>query len=269
MSCAPTKKGKRSYTCLPRESLLKIVKDYNSKHKDKIKMSKNNKVLWKRIKEKLSKQCDTEWCWIDQDFVSNDTKKNIDKHFKPKAPESWKENKNEWLSTTDIDSVMEQYQKAYPEFMFVGTVPVDCYIGSSLQCQLTNFKTKQIVKSGIKKIGIVFNLDYSYQSGSHWVALFLNIPRKEIVYFDSVGDEPPKEIKHLMDTFADHLSHLKMKKKHSRKQHQYGNTECGIYSMNFLINCIKGKSLSQINKKRIPDKKMTQMRAYLYRNIYN
>ena len=70
MSCAPTKKGKRSYTCLPRESLLKIVKDYNSKHKDKIKMSKNNKVLWKRIKEKLSKQCDTEWCWIDQDFVS-------------------------------------------------------------------------------------------------------------------------------------------------------------------------------------------------------
>ena len=37
---------------------------------------------------------------------------------------SLKENKNEWLSTTDIYSVMEQYQKAYPEFMFVGTVPV-------------------------------------------------------------------------------------------------------------------------------------------------
>ena len=43
MSCAPKNKGKRSYTCLPRESLLKIVADYNKTHNDKIKMSKSNK----------------------------------------------------------------------------------------------------------------------------------------------------------------------------------------------------------------------------------
>ena len=82
MSCAPKNKGKRSYTCLPRESLLKIVADYNKTHNDKIKMSKSNKVLWKRIKKKLNKKCNTEWCWIDQDFISYNTKKDVYKYFK-------------------------------------------------------------------------------------------------------------------------------------------------------------------------------------------
>ena len=115
---------------------------------------------------------------------------------------------------------------------------------------------------GLSDVNINSCLVNKYRTGIDHIK-----PHRDSNY--SFGKEPPKEIKHLMDTFADHLSHLKMKKKHSRKQHQYGNTECGIYSMNFLINCIKGKSLSQINKKRIPDKKMNQMRAYLYRNIDN
>ena len=52
---------------------------------------------------------------------------------------------------------------------------------------------------------------------------------------------------------------------HSKKQHQYGNTECGVYSMNYIIESLKGKKLYQINKKRIPDKIMNNMRAHLYR----
>ena len=37
----------------------------------------------------------------------------------------------------------------------------------------------------------------------------------------------------------------------SRKSHQYGNTECGIYSMNFIIQMLKGKTLGQLNQKMI------------------
>ena len=52
----------------------------------------------------------------------------------------------------------------------------------------------------------------------------------------------------------------------SKKSHQYGNTECGIYSMNFIIQMLKGKTLGQLNQKRIPDRVMNEMRKYLYRS---
>ena len=46
--------------------------------------------------------------------------------------------------------------------------------------------------------GISFNLDPHYKSGSHWVSLYVHIPKKIIYYFDSNGDKTPKEIKKLI-----------------------------------------------------------------------
>ena len=199
------------------------------------------------------------------DFIKN---KAVKKHtFRPKMPSSWKNNKYEWLSTDDINVVMKQYEKKYPDFRFMGTVPVDCYIGSSLSCELSNLDVNKVFKK-INKMGVVFNLDYSYQPGSHWVGLFVNDNKKHIVYFDSVGTPPPPEIENMMKKIK---NEFKKKGKNfkiiiSRKSHQYGNTECGIYSMNFIIQMLKGKTLGQLNQKRIPDKAMNEMRKYLYRN---
>ena len=52
----------------------------------------------------------------------------------------------------------------------------------------------------------------------------------------------------------------------NKKQHQKKNSECGVYSMNFIIERLKGKTLKDINKKRIPDELMNEMRNILYRN---
>jgi hypothetical protein len=40
-------------------------------------------------------------------------------------PRSWKKNKYEWLSSVDIESVMDQYEEKYPEFKFLGPTPID------------------------------------------------------------------------------------------------------------------------------------------------
>ena len=35
------------------------------------------------------------------------------------------------------------------------------------------------------KIGVIFNLDKHDQSGSHWVAMFIDLENKFFFYFDS------------------------------------------------------------------------------------
>ena len=43
-------------------------------------------------------------------------KKLINNFFAPFAPNEWKKNPNEWLSSIDISKVMKQYEKKYKNF---------------------------------------------------------------------------------------------------------------------------------------------------------
>ena len=52
---------------------------------------------------------------------------------------------------------------------------------------------------------------------------------------------------------------------YNKKRHQYGGSECGMYSMNFLIESLKGKSLMDIENKAITDREVNLLRNYLYR----
>ena len=118
MHCSPnnsSKKGsKKSYTCFNRKSLVKIATAHNNKNKHKIKITSNNKSLWNNIRKKLNNKCNNEWCWTDQEFIKELNDKEIQEHtFIPKAPKSWNSNKYEWLSTTDINKVMKQYEQKY------------------------------------------------------------------------------------------------------------------------------------------------------------
>ena len=52
--------------------------------------------------------------------------------------------------------------------------------------------------------------------------------------------------------------------KNHPKEHQYGDTECGMYTLYFIINMLDGTHDSNYFKtKRIPDKFVEK-----YRNIY-
>ena len=271
MFCAPDKE-RQKISCFTKKSLIKIAKSYNETFKDTKKISitkKSKKKLWSGIREKLSSKRTTEFCWIDKKKKKKTKSSEILKHtFRPKKPKSWNSNKYEWLSTIDINKVMKQYENKYKDFLFIGPVPRDCYMGSSLSCELTNLRLDKLIKYKIYKLGIVYNLDYSYMSGSHWVAVYLDIDDKSVTYYDSYGHKPPAEIQGLMDNFKYKLAGMgiKIKDKFNNKRHQYGGSECGIYSMNYIIERLKGKKHYEITKRKIPDKLMNDMRNYLYRN---
>ena len=51
--------------------------------------------------------------------------------------------------------------------------------------------------------------------------------------------------------------------RHNTTPHQRGNSECGVYSINFILRLLKGKNFDHITRKRLDDKKVNKCR-----NVY-
>lgn len=261
MNCAPANKSK-DHTCYSKDQLIKIASSLNQKKNAGISLKKSKNALWESIRKTLFPVCTTEWCWLDH----VDTDKTMkEETFRPAMPIEWVKNKYEWLSTTDINEVMVQYEKKYENFRFFGPVPVDC--PKDIYCELTDLDIKGLKSKGVDYIGVVFNLDRHDQSGSHWVALYINIPKSLITYYDSTSSEPPEDIKYFINMVGIKLNQINGKHvyEYNKKRHQYGGSECGMYSMNFLIESLKGKTLMDIEKKLITDRDVNLLRNYLYR----
>lgn len=185
LRCAPTKTFKNG-SCITLELLIAMANAYNSDNSnDKIPVFpevatqdpvRYKKYLIKQLSQKLDKVCDTQRCWIDQPFVKKIEKNLQDdlRHytFRPKGPKEMpdKDGNFEWLDTFDINDVMSQYEKLYTDYKFLGAVPLDFQ-------KLSNSKIKDkdldaLLQQQKSKIGIIYNLDYHNEPGSHWVAGF-------------------------------------------------------------------------------------------------
>jgi hypothetical protein len=210
--CSPSKK-KNTVTCFSDKSLIKIAGSYNRKHKNKIAMPSINKEkltehdrghLWKSIKEKLKEEtpCNDDFCYLETDTVKELNDFDINRNtFIPEKPIEWYNSPNEWLSNFDITDVMRQYEDN-TDFIFFGPTPIDfderLNYNRCVNQELCTINLKDINKKKKSKIGVIFNLDPHTKSGSHWTALFVDMKRGGIYYFDSYGIEPPNEVKKLM-----------------------------------------------------------------------
>lgn len=289
--CSPSREG--NFSCFSRKSLRNIAKKWNEKNKtQKIKLTKNVKKLWNRIDEKLKSHCRDEKCWSDkvQDHKSKE-------NFRPDIPKEWLSKPHEWLSTIDIEKVLKQYQSKYKDFLFIGPVPMDFDssdgFGSCIVNELCNINLEKLHKKGVRRIGIVFNLDYHDQPGSHWVALFVSMlpedPNFGVHYFDSYASPPTPEVKNLADRLVAQSKNIKFssvenyhtlggqyqinnedQQKNSSKQfeftynkvrHQYKNSECGMYCINFINNALEKKAR---RTKQLTDDAIHKMRMYYY-----
>ena len=261
MNCAPQRKG--DTTCYTKEQLVKMAKILNKKEGAKIKFTGSKEELWNAIRMHLFDEFDYEWEWMDNKSIRELNDREIKyETFKPPMPTAWLKNKFTWLNTTDILNVMRQYEKLYREFKFFGPVPVDC--PKDIYCELTNIDLGKMNRKGVNMIGVIFNLDKHNESGSHWVGLFANMQDNSIIYYDSTGNPPPDYIKYF-------IGMLKRQMRSgvvidwNKKKHQFGGSECGVYSMNFIIESIKGNKLSEIEKKSISDYSVNVLRNYFYR----
>ena len=163
----------------------------------------------------MKDKCDSEYCWTSNVGLQGDEKTKLDDLFRPKMPEKWKSHPNEWLNTYDIQRVLRQYEKSRPNFLFIGAVPIDFdYQSSPGNCivnELCNINVENLLKRGKVYLGVVFNLDKHYESGSHWVAMFAQLNKGKIYYFDSYGYEPSKEVVVLMKRLKEQCEKLGMK----------------------------------------------------------
>jgi hypothetical protein len=252
--CSPiVKKTHKRYSCYTSNHLYEMKKKNNLTRTQKIK-SVTPVGIWLELNKTLT-ECKKESCWAKQlNLKFNDA-------FAPKSPESWKKNETEWLSSTDITSVLRQYEKAYPEFKYLGPSPSDYFFkesdGNCVWQELCEFNVNT---TKYKYIGIVFNLDTHEGPGTHWVSLFVHIPRKKIYYFDSTGEDIHENIQHLVDQIQNQNNKFELLKNYP-VEHQFGNTECGMYTLFFIITMLETKNYNYFNgTKTFPDKKMQMLR---------
>jgi hypothetical protein len=281
-------------SCLDNQNILRLVRAFNNKHPtDKIRViRKDLKRTYDRLNQKMMKYCNSsdEICWAKQRFIKDEFGKELfEFNFKPIIPDKWYCNNKEWLNTLDIDNVLHQYQQKYPEFVSLGPTPIDFdYKLSPGQCvtnELCRINMKQLINSGKKYIGVVFNLDNHKNSGSHWIAMFCHIPKKEICYWDSYGYQPPKEVTQLMNKlkrqgdkldlvsrrkiYSNNSNLVKFKSQKDKKfqirinnnRHQYKNSECGIYCINFIISMLEGRTFENVTNQIMKDDEMNKLRS--------
>jgi hypothetical protein len=284
MNCAPSvKKTPVKNSCLPEDILLKIKHEYNINHPETPIKTNHFTEIWNELKNKLD--CKKEDCWL-KEIRDTKLRKEIDEMiFAPDQPPEWKNNPEEWLSNYDIINVLKQYEKTYKHFKFIEPTPIDFddkpdgMNGSCVTEELCKFELKRYIKKGITKIGIIFNLDKHNESGSHWVSLFIDLDDKFILYFDSAADIIQPEIQELVERILKQGSQLGIQIQYEKDdkpfEHQMGNTECGMYSLYFIITLLTNKSGDEktltgykekkeyFNRKRIPDEYV-----FKHRSIY-
>ena len=272
VTCAPHSQdtAQNEFSCYSSKSLEKLKTLWNKRHPDKQITGTDPRQIWKELKDNMQNVCSTEACWMRQNFASSGLDPEMVHYtFAPQAPETWKKNPNEWLSSIDIANSMKQYEHAIKSFLFIGPSPVDydkiIEDGNCVWNELCEFDLMRHIKNGKNKIGVIFNTDTHDKPGSHWVSLYIDVKAKVIFFFDSTSDLPQNRIKRFMKTVKEQgkRAGIEFEVYINDVPHQRNDTECGVYSIFMIIHMITGKMTVHdfMNKdKKLTDKYMQRFR---------
>ena len=301
--CAPSKKYLNG-SCFSLDILKKIANNYNNKNSNKINLNSSKLELVKELETRLNDKCSDQVCWLRLDIVKELENEDVENNtFRPKGPRK----KYEWLNTTHINEVIKQYHNIHNNFLFLGAVPLDFEQLPILG--ISDLKFEELVDQGKTKIGLVINLDEHWKDGSHWVALYTDLEKNQIYYFDSLGKKPLKKTRKFINRITKYLYSKKYNKnlpindvvekfknlnklkedkleniinsneyiknligggfdiRYNNIQHQFKNSECGVYSMNFIIRLVSGESFDNIINNITNDDLMNENRKIYFRNV--
>lgn len=274
--CSPkSDDDKLSFTCLDRDTLIDLSKKVTKGEEKRVVLEqiKDHKLedVYETMKAKLQEEydCSSEACLMKKDnkLLSSQKHKEI---FRPELPDDVEKDKTAWLSNFDIDAVMQQFEKAYPDYDYVDATPIDfhkCSVNDEL-CQISLSQLKRKKKN---KLGVIFNTDTSAGPGRHWIALYVdmngaNSNGKPGMYFvDSFAKEMPEQIQKLVDKFKEESVEVlgdTFTLAHNTKVFQKNNYACGYYCMHFIEEMLKGVPFSQY-KEIDPDDEMMER----YKNL--
>jgi hypothetical protein len=255
-------KSRPSEGCIPVDTLKKVA--------TKLNIDVDSPDLRSQIENKLNVKPKHEYSFVKAlPLMDPEKQKLIKEYLRPKMPESWKSDPDKWLNSNDISYVMEQYEDAYPNFEFMGPHPIDfaapdpytkdgkCLINEMCEIRVTN-----ALSQGTESIGIIYNLDPHFKGGSHWVAAYIDIKNHKTYYFDSYAIEPPKQIATFMKWLT--TQDPAMKLFYNGNRFQKGGSECGMYSMYFILRMLEGDDFQAFSRTKPPDSFMLDLRDWLF-----
>jgi len=271
--CGPTISFENG-SCIPLNLLVKMAITYNKRYKDnsiqlfdtleESSPDEYKKYLLFEFQKRFKNNNHSEW--VNSKFFDNMNKEDKEflhkSVFRPKGPQG----QFQWLSTLDINKTLAQYENKYQDFLFLGAVPIDFNELDYYPFKKMNFNNFR--KEGKNRLGVIFNLDEHNKGGSHWVSLFCDLEKGQIYFSDSYGREPEERIYNFMNRIKNYLEECNIENidmRHNTTGHQRGNSECGVYSINFILRLLKGKTFDHITRKRLVDEKVNKCRLRYFK----
>ena len=281
-NCSPKAlEDNNNMSCLNRRLLIKIAKILNENPNcDSIDCNVNEHHLYDNICKNMKKisSCRSEYCWLTVDEIvrklNNNEIEEFKDYFRPEMPDEWKEDNKAWLSTTDIDKVLEQYEEAHSDFAYLGAHPIDAH-KCSVSDEVCKINISNLLKRGKTKIGIVFNTDDSSGEGEHWVSFYVDLRgvnrngKPSAYYFDSAADKPQKEIFKLVKKLKKQAKaeDIKLDFLYNDIQHQFKESECGVYCMYFISKMLNGINFEKFVRDIKKDEYMNKYRKIFYVDV--
>jgi hypothetical protein len=276
-NCAPGVKPRKignNESCMSTSQLKILAKELG------LSTNGSDDEIFSRIDDKLASCNGSDFCWTEK--IKSSAIDTIRREsFKPKKPVG----ERQWLSNFDIEDVMVQYEKLYDNFTFYGPVSSDVYkpnlkASFNIPNDYKNFiygnKPRNPISPNKRKnlIAITFNTDPHTKGGEHWVTLVIKISGTKrgsmeaiFMYFDSVGKYPndniSKSIMQLIEMFDNSGDYKLIELLVNRVQHQKKNSECGVYSLNFILKCLNGEEFIDIINDVNPDDEMQKTRGLI------
>lgn len=233
------------------------------------------KTLRKTVAERTGCSPADERCMLEKLGVgpAGAMAKRLLQDLRPAKPAVWDKDPDQWLDNHNIAAVMKQYEEIYPWFRFYGVHPIDFSApspykkGSAKEClipKMCSIEIPGLRREGIRYAGVIFNLDNHLGSGSHWVSLMIDASPKTpgVYYFDSYGMKPPKQVWVFMQDLS--IEEPRAVLGYNGRRFQFGNSECGMYSMFFLICLMHGYPFAKFVKRPVADRFMLALRDWLF-----
>lgn len=269
-TCAPNVDVDSHYTCFTTTELRAIARAFNDAlendgvcrgkqcvQSSPIDVHQTKRRLWKSIYTALKPICPYEGCWVDLGLIKrihDPSLRSKIRYFtiKPKMTKS----ANGWLSTSDINYVLQQYERSDPGFFYAGALPSDFYLVHTPALKALPL---------YHKIGYVFNLDTHDGPGTHWVALFINTQERRVEYFDSTGAPPTSRILRFVNMLRTVFPKNAYRYVYSKVRHQQENSECGVYAVYFITQRVLGRTFENVIRRVVDDATMHAFRRVIFR----
>ena len=205
-------------------------------------------------KEKLGVEHESQL--YDRDSIKHLSTEKKDDVFASSGPH----NTDEWLDNKTIDQTLDNWEEVFPKFKNMG-VHMNNFDSKHKKLATADWPT---LVATYDTIASVINTDNYGEIGQHWVCIVVNSKKKTIEYFDSAAGQVSDDIIKWMMKLSIKLNYKELFT--NNIQHQEKNTECGVYSLFYVIARVHGVPSGYFDQARIPDQVMLKsVRKYLFR----